>query len=952
MKIVIVHDVYDNTKNEEHESDNVCQFLVEYFGNKRPENLRIYHNSVSEQTDITPKSESDIKRLQELDGVLYVVIYPAIAPLLIAKIVFWVVTAVMAAYSVYTILTMPKPNANSSIGSSNNELANRSNQARVKSRIPDIYGTVRAYPDLIGVVYTYYQNGIEIEECLMAIGRGYYQIHDCRDGDTAVEGIDGVDVSIYDPGANIRGTTTIYKAGETFTSLPLAIRKSGSINGQSLVKPNDVSLISSQLYFLNTGIIKTNDTSMDFTQLFKAGDGLVINGANFGVLDANLSGNAVVTSSSTIVVQTELDIADFSQYKGVLLNGATFEYVLETTIVDPENPESNTVVTERSFRDLSGQYDVSSITRVLIGTLYTYTITLSSPRQVNYNWNFVVENHTISAGITLNKSENSINLDDAYSVSGVSATQITLSNAATVNSDWTKILTLFGGSTQGHLANVDLEIVANKWVGWFSVFFPNATHLSFNVYFPNGMYSTTDSGKERPAYCIIEIQYQMIDDAGNSVGGVLVKSYKVETQTKDSFGRTFKFALPETGNVRFRLAKTYAKENNRPITEAKIKDVYASYALNKSSYAGVTVVRTKTVATDGALSVKERKLNCLVTRKLPVDGIGALVATRDAGQALINLALDQYIGRRSTTEIDIAQIKSEMQSVKTYFGTDQAAEFSYTFDDDKLSFEEQAGMIASAVFCEAYRFGNKLRVKFEKPQDNSVLLFNHRNKVPGSEKRTYNFGIDKDYDGVELEYTNPDGDTRSTYLIPEDGSAINALKITTTGIRNHAVAKTRAWREWNKLQYQSAAVEFDALDESNLLTRNDRILVADNTVTDTQDGEVEAVNVLTLTLSQDVIFEDGATYYCNLQMPDGTVDIILCSAGQYTNEIILSRAPIKPLVIDEDRYLKTTYVIVKATDAEKQTFMLTEMSANDEMTNRLTCINYEPRYYEKDHTYL
>lgn len=952
MKIVIVHDVYDNTKNEEHETSDACHFLVEYFGNKRPENLRIYHNSVSEQTDVTPKIASDIKRLQELEGVLYVVVYPAVAPLVIAKIVFWVVTAVMAAYSVYTILTMPKPNANSSVGSSNNELANRSNQARVKSRIPDIYGTVRAYPDLIGVVYTYYQNGIEIEECLMAIGRGYYQIHDCRDGDTAVEGIDGVDVSIYDPGVSIRGTTTIYKAGETFTSLPLAIRKSGSINGQSLVKPNDVSLISSQLYFLNTGIIKTNDTSVDFTQLFKVGDGLAINGANFGVLDANLSGNAVVTANATIVVQTELDIADFSQYKGVLLNGATFEYVLETTIVDPENPESNTVVTERSFRDLSGQYDVSSITRVLIGTLYTYTITLSSPRQVNYNWNFVAENHTVSPGITLNKSENSINLDDAYSVSGVSATQITLSNAATVNSDWNKILTLFGGSTQGHLANVDLEIVANKWVGWFSVYFQSATHLTFNVYAPNGMYATTDSGNEREAGCTITVQWQSIDDSGNPIGSIQSFEWAIWAQTKSSFGRTFKAALPTTGNARFRLAKTYAKENNRPVTEVKIKDVYASHALNKSTYPGVTVIRTKTVATDGALSIKERKLNCLVTRKLPVDGTGTRVATRDAGQALINLALDKVIGRRSSTEIDIAQIKSEIQSVKNYFGTDLAAEFSYTFDDDKLSFEEQAGMIASAVFCEAYRFGNKLRLKFEKPQENSVLLFNHRNKVPGSEKRTYNFGIDKDYDGVELEYTNPDDDTRSTYLIPEDGSAINALKITTTGIRNHAVAKTRAWREWNKLQYQSAAVEFDALDESNLLTRNDRILVADNTVTDTQDGEVEAVNVLTLTLSQDVIFEDGATYYCNLQMPDGTVDIIQCSPGQYTNEIILSRAPIKPLVIDEDRYLKTTYVIVKATDAEKQAFMLTEMSANDEMTNRLTCINYEPRYYEKDHTYL
>ncbi|WP_228261876.1 hypothetical protein [Acinetobacter baumannii] len=40
------------------------------------------------------------------------------------------------------------------------------------------------------------------------------------------------------------------------------------------------------------------------------------------------------------------------------------------------------------------------------------------------------------------------------------------------------------------------------------------------------------------------------------------------------------------------------------------------------------------------MSIKERKLNCLVNRKLPVDGTGPLHVTRSAGQALINLALD------------------------------------------------------------------------------------------------------------------------------------------------------------------------------------------------------------------------------------------------------------------------------------------------------------------------
>ncbi|WP_171264702.1 host specificity factor TipJ family phage tail protein, partial [Acinetobacter sp. ANC 4558] len=794
-------------------------------------------------------------------------------------------------------------------------------------------------------------NGIEIEECLMVIGRGYYQIHNCKDGDTAIEGIEGTSVSIYDPNKSITGNETIYRTGTAFTSAPRAVRKSDAINGQSLVKPNDLSLESKALYFMTGGVIR-NTANIDFTQSFKVGDGIAITGAGFGINDAILSGTAVLTPSFQVIVQSPLDIEAFAGYKGLLLNGASFEYIVEEIIVDPETGESTTVVKDRLFRDVSGQYEVSRVTRTLSQDIYTYTIQLVNAKQVNFNWNDVVEDQTVNAGITLNLNADSMTLDGIYSISAISSAQITLANASTVNAEWLKLPNMFNGSTQGKSTNVELEIVANKWVGWFNIEFEQATQAVFNVYAPQGMYATTDSGGERQAGCTVTVQIQMLDENKRPYGPIINHDWSIWAQTKSSFGRTYRYNLPDKGSFRFRLAKTYAKENNRPVTEVKIKSVYATYASQKRNYPDVTVVRLKTTATDGALSVKDRKLNCLVTRRLRVDGTGAYVATRDAGQALINMALDQYIGRRSASELDIVQIKAEIQKVKNYFGSDAATEFNYTFDDDNLSFEEQAGMIASACFCETHRYGNKLRWKFEGPQDHSVLLFNHRNKVPGSEKRTINIGINKDYDGVELEYTSPDDDIRTTYSIPENGSARNPMKITTSGIRNHAVAKTRAWREWNKLQYQSVSCEFTALDESNLLIRNDRILVADNRKLRTQDGQVEDVSGLTLTLSQDVELKPKTTYFICLQMDSGTVDMISCVMGNNPNEVILSRAPLKQLVVDEDRSITTTYLIVEEQDAKKQAFLLTELSPNDELTNNLTCINYDARYYEKDHSFI
>lgn len=946
-KVIIIRDQFAKDKTEA-DVDDVCKYLAEQF-DIFPENAQIYHNQISEQTNITPKTEADIENLEQLDGVFYVVIHPAWVQFL--WYVYYAVMAIAVVYSVYTIATMPKQGGQGSVGSSNNELSNRSNKARVKSRIPDIFGTVLSFPDLIAEIYTYYENGIEIEECLMAIGRGYYEILDAKDGDTDVEGIEGLSVSIYDPNALLTGSATIYRTGTAFTSAPRSVRKSDAINGQSLVKPNDLSLESSSLYFMTGGVIRST-SGINFANYFKVGDGIAITGARFGVGDASLSGSAIITPDFKVIVQSEDDIESFEAFKGLLLNGASFEYVLEETTIDPETQESTTVVIERSFRDVSGQYTVGSVTRTLSSTTFTYEIQLESPKQVNYNWNFVIDEHTVSAGITLNRNANSVDLDEAYAVGAISTTQITLANAATVNPEWLKLPTLFNGSTEGRVANVDLDIVADKWVGWFNLDFKEATQAVFNFYAPQGFYSTTDSGKERPAFCIVKIEYQMLDENLNPVGAIQTKTYKIEAQTKSSFGRTVRYTLPSKGSFRFRLCKSHAKENNRPVTEVKVKSVYATYASSKTRYSDVTVVRLKTVATDGALSVKERKFNCLVARKLKADGTGALVATRDAGQTLINLALDQYIGRRSSTELDIAQIKAEMQKVRDYFGSSVATEFNYTFDDDNLSFEECAGMIASACFCETYRYGNKLRMKFEGPQDNSVLLFNHRNKVPGSEKRTFSIGIDKDYDGVELEYTSPDDNIKTTYAIPDDGSARNPLKITTSGIRNHAVAKTRAWREWNKLQYQYLSCEFDALDESNLLVRNDRILVADNTSLKTQDGEIESVDGLTLTLSQDVTMQEGVTYYIYLQIQNATVDMIQCLPGELMNEVVLTRAPLQKLVVEEDRYIKTTYQLIEAQEVDKQAFLLSEASPNDEMTNKLTCINYDSRYYEKDRSFI
>ncbi|WP_289346122.1 host specificity factor TipJ family phage tail protein [Acinetobacter baumannii] len=939
-KVIIVPDVYDRSTWSEAEVEDVLAYIYQQF-DVWPENAKIYHNHIAESCDITPnhpkRINAQIEQIQKLDGTFYVVIEPAIEPFTI----FMIITAILAAYSVYTVLTMPKPQAPVA-GSSNNELAQRSNQARLNARIPDIFGRVRSYPDLIAQTYTIYKDGIEIEECLMCIGRGYFQILDMRDGDTDVANIAGTSVSVYDPFTPIIGTP-IYQVGESFTELPKFVRTSASINGQTIELPNKAVLESSNVWFQSPNLIK--GAGLDFTQYFAANDRVALSGAVYGVQDVNLSGSIMVNEDKMVIIESSTNIDNPNLFKGLQLTGALVDIVTVTGTPPDE-------VTEINTRDLSGQYIVSGVTKTVITGGFHYEITLSNPEKVNANWQYVNNSYTITAGAFLNRNSNSITLDDTYTINSVTADTIALVNPSAINSDWDKLLTLPNQSTQGQDVLVRFDAVSSKYVGWFNFDMPEATQAVFNFFFPNGLFYQDSKGGVWEEKITVIIELQAIDSNGDPVGSITTINQEIRANNKSQFGRTIYIDLPTAGSFRFRLSRTTATQAGKTQDTCKIKSVYGMADSTISDYGNVTVLRSRTVATDGALSIKERKLNCLVNRKLPFDGTGPLQVTRSAGQALINLALDEHIGRRTSAEVDIAQINAEIAKVNAYFGSDLMSEFNYTIDDDNLSFEEIAGMVASSAFCEPYRFGSLTRLKFEQPQENAVLLFNHRNKVPLTEKRSYTFGVQKDYDGVELEYTSDIDDARVKYIIPEDITPKNPLKITTTGIRNEAQAKVRAWREWNKLRYKYMSCEVEVLDESELLIRNDRILVANNTVVSTQDGEIESADGLIIKTSQPCTFEVGHDYYIFLQMSDASVDMVPCTVGVDKYHVVLSRPPVQPLVVSDDRYVKTLYTLVRADQTEVQAFMLEELTPQTQMTNTLKASNYDARFYERDHDFI
>lgn len=938
---------------QQYEVEDVREFIVSQF-KEWPSTARIYHKEVSLSTDITPSCKSDVENLGKLEGTFYVIVYPA-DPFASQFLWFIVLTILQAVL----FEKPPIPTIrNTQQQSPNNGLSERTNEARPNARIPDIFGTVRSTPDLIAPPYTTFIANQEVEHSIMCIGKGELEIHDAYDDTTNCTNIAGTSVQAYLPNTSIQSGTPYFQIGDVITDPIRNVVRSNSVNGQVLRAPNSNTFRGrDNIFFKYPNIIKSvynSEDDWDFTEAFQPGDTIVVENAigyeTTGTLLLDIKPyniSSFVYSIPTSTLPSDFVVGNQIQIKNAIFSQKDADSLVTTTY------------------DLSGNYTITEINLITEGTFPSYTyfcqIVLDNPVDTNPQWNKVIYSQVESEEILFNIITGEILYDFAgsYTVLAVSTYEVILDTPSGVNPYWLDLVSY--PSQQSPATSAVLTTSGDKWVGPFTLEASDRTQVWVNVIASNGLYK--DSGSDQNAAKVtVELEVTPVDSDDVPTGSAQTwqLSLRGSAYNKDQRASTLKATTAVSGRCQVRMRRVTPTDLNfegQVVDEVKWRDLYSVSPPTKTEFGNVTIVRSRTYATTGALSLKKRKLNMLVTRKLPQRVSGStfsttLYSTTNAADILSFICLDRYIGNRAVSEIDFDSIYDSIADVEDYFGTSKAAQFCYTFDSNNLSFEETVKGIADSVFCTAYRRGNIIKISFEKETDNSTLLFNHRNKLPGSETRTVRFGNQNDFDGVSFKYISEDDDAQVTYYIPEDMSAINPEEIESIGVRNKLQAHFHAWRKWNKIRYQNTITEFTATQEADLLVTNDRILVADNTRPDTQDGEVLSQNVLELTLSQNVDLSTYPEYQIFLQLYDGTVDSISITAGSSANKVILSRAPNLPLALDDDLYARTTYIIIGVGDVRMNAFLVSEKQSQTNFTSSVKAINYDARYYEKDLDYI
>lgn len=934
------------------ESDNLLAAWV--YARKKYPKCRLYKKSVQPYNDITPKTIESLKALSDISYGDYHIIDFAGEPITI----FYVALALVAAVSVYTYLNMPEvnqPNSDSS-GSPNNSLANRQNKSRPGERVPDIYGHQKSISDLIAPVYRYYVNNVQTEECLFCVGTGYFEIDVdlIKESDTPIKTIEGASLSIYEPGTVLTANGVQLRIGEEFTDLPLVTKQVSSIDGkQTLISPNSnelrykfvsfsgnviavtngvqyVNKKYSWSYITSAFMLQPDNVYADFAGKFASGEQIIIENAIFGsVNDVTISGTTDVATAGVLTIATSIDINNPNDFKKIRVVSLLVDDAVEGLL------------------DLAGEYNVDSIAKSGSTGTWIYTVTLSSNfGEVNPNFTLLSANTSGMLSGVLTDNDNNIDLSGAYTIATISSNEIVLVNPASVNSDWNRLSELTSQQVADMLnRHVTFKGSSENFIGWYYAGSNDTTGFILNFLAQSGIYEG-----DRSKQVAIEVDYQQVID-GVPTGTI----YKVgdvmqgTANNRNPIGMTIKQALPFTGQCRFRVKRVNDNGNSEGlIDDVVFESAYSYYVTQKPSYPLDTIIRLKRLAIGSGTNASE--LNLEVVRKLYTYESGSksldISPTRRFSDILCEMALDHNCGRMTVADIDIDSIYSAEAEILSYFGIPDIAEFNHTFDDTNISYQESIFILATAIASTARRENGLHFIKLEKLTQIPKLLFNSQNTKPESLTVSDTFGILDDYDGLEVKWINKDNNfIQESIKLPTEYK-VNYKTIELTGVINYRQAMILANREWNKLKFANKSIKFDAYSEHNLVTRADKIFVADLTAPLIADGCISDFNGLTLTLDQEINLDSNKSYVIHLQLKDGSVDVIDVQSHNGF-DIILARPPTGSIALTDA--VAACYTISESVEPVGiNSYLLQAKDASSSFEAEISAIIYDDRFYSND----
>lgn len=935
----------------------------------------IYLNDLQE-----PLKLDDMLKLTKEGDILHISHRPQAGLSFVAKVII----AVIAAIAVVALIprpSIPKINGLDSGGSAespNNRLSGQTNVARPYQAIPEIFGKIISYPDLIQPSIFEYVDNIKLVREVFCVGGGTYTFGLIRDGQTPISSIPGSSAQIYGPGT-------------TPADLQIS-RESNDINGQELQGANDATRqYSGRLAFINRNSSETaanvvfnmagyfTSTTLDLAWLLdlSANDVIQItnsssNNGNFTVssiiLDQSTGSDRIRVSVNEVVTNEtspSITVTPSSQPVSAM-------YAFEASVVsnlgldEGDNAELTNVTFTSIPRNIttSSEVDVLSLEPgsmfVVSGTsqnngLFTVSsiassgssriITVNEPTTSESNVDCILSTNSFTvSGTSSNNSSFSIQSSETKNI------QISINSSVT---EGTEIVTHQSFTNEDDpsamISRAGASVV--PWVGWFQLA-GEMDQIWTHYQAPQGLQN--EQGNTISVQ--IEVQTQETDQSGTPTGTIVSNTVTLRGGSIDPLFRTLKIIVPTKGFYRIRSRRVTNRFPGNAVDLIKWEDAF-SVEDYTGNFGNVTLLDVRTLATNFALNSSRRQINAEVTRRLGTARSGTFVPTLVATQSFADAALYSLMAAgRPISEIDIASLYDIEQSL-----SENLREFNFSFDDENIDLGERVVTICNCARVFVYRDGQIWRFGREQAAPRT-LMFNRRNiAISSSQNQSITQRKPNDFDGVVLRYTNPDNNRRAEVEIQIDAANQTFVegtapskpsRIDLAGCRNETQARNRAHLEVRKLLFQRRRIREQVLGDGFLVDIGDRVSWVDIYDGETFDGEIRSASGNVYVTSERFLPVAGQSYVVSITDSNGNAtNPVSCLpvAGQefaFETEEAIGSDPI--IANGTTIQAGSRYFIGNANDTADADFTIVSKQPNVDGRVRLEMINYDERTFEMD----
>lgn len=794
----------------------------------------------------------------------------------------------------------------------------QTNHIQPGRRVPDVFGEVRVFPDLISTPATEYKGNNQTIRELYIVSRGETTISEPKFHDEAYDDVPGTSIQVYTPGQKWPSDFPI-------------MRTNAAVGSIELPASNEV------INFGFTYVIKSNYIYVEQNDYWDEFRDTV--GADFmmGGVHVDNRGPRKITSISSNGRYLYVTPA-FSKNQNISAGSVNFIPLSYVSKNGNGNPRTYNISWQAVYNgnfNSDGDPNLKGIkyyaTRQNAVSPYPYQGTLIDKN----GWN------DVDTSIT-NAYQDDFKNNSRYPGSG---------HPATAGFKWLKDIDA-SKPTGGYwfVQKESKQIIYNPDIpgsGYASAIFNvpgKSTHAWMDFEFPTGLYSQKSGEPPQTRSVKLRVHYRK----QSSSGGFSRRDYTFTDRTRTPRRFTRKLAFPSSGKWEIyieRITNVVYETSTRVVVDAvSWIGLHGRQDTSELDDDRLNCTLVDVTLSSQSLSVagQNRRFNVIAKRILYNYQSNKNQTTQKICDAIFHTLYN--MGNVPRTDVDEDTLLDIQRDLEVQGEGD--SQFNGIIDQT-MTVEDQVSLIASAGRIMVYRRAGSFYFSRLKGGLPPVTLFNGRNKIE-PENRSFSFSERNDPDAIILRYQNQDKNwTEDTYQYPANITAVNPEEQTVLGLTDRSSIIRMAKYLWNRKKFEKDTISLKVTEEGALLSPGDIIAVTDY-LSEAPPVEGEVIKVSGTSFTFDSPITKG-TYIAILRDQYGSVykrSQVTIANTSVTQNIAAWSGVTMP--IDSTSQVGLLYSFVTLSDADKDLFYVTRVVPEHEGSVQIEGVLYRNEVYSGD----